>query len=186
MPATKKSKVDLATELGIVDEQQPEVSSHLQKLLNRKTRDRTQAYADWRDLVEAYISKEYVPDNLVQEVFDQINDNRRLTDGYTCLINDAKDLQRYRTGLRQKEVDHRGKFVEKHGDRASLVAKLKSLKEQEAEVKKLLREYDSLAHLYRHTADKSDHIISTHLTQWLEAFIGCRVILSSLQGWLGF
>jgi hypothetical protein len=83
MPATKKSKVDLAAELGIVDEQQPEVSSHLQKLLNRKTRDRTQAYADWRDLVEAYISKEYVPDNLAQEVFEQINTNHREFDDGT-------------------------------------------------------------------------------------------------------
>ena len=161
MPATKKSKVDLAAELGI--DEQPEVSSHVQKLLNRKTRDRTQAFADWRDLVEAQIAKEFVPDNLVQEVFDEINDNRRLTCGFTALMNDSRDLQRYRTGLRQKEIDHRGTFIEKHGDRASLVAKLKSLKEQEAEVKKLLREYDSLAHLFRYTADKGDHIkISNH------------------------
>lgn len=163
MPATKKNKVDLATELGLVEEQQPKVSSHLQTLLNRKTRDRTQAYADWRDLVEAHINREHVPDNLAQEVFEQINDNRRLTDGYTALLNDSKDLQRYRTGLRQKEVDHRGKFVEQHGDRASLVAKLQALKTETAEVKALLREYDSLAHLYRHTADKADHIqISNH------------------------
>jgi hypothetical protein len=161
MPATKKSKVDLATELGI--DEQPEVSSHVQKLLNRKTRDRTQAFKDWADLVEAKIAKEYVPDNLAQEVFDEINDNRRLTDGFTALINDARDLQRYRTGLRQKEVDHRGKFVEQHGDRASLVAKLQALKTETAEVKALLREYDSLAHLYRYTADKADHIkISNH------------------------
>ena len=156
MPATKKSKVNLAQELGI--EEQPEVSSHVQKLLNRKTRDRTQAYADWRDLVEAQIAKEYVPDNLVQEVFSEINDNRRLTCGYTCLVNDARDLQRYRTGQVQKKVDHRGKFIKQHGDRPSLVAKLQSLKEQTAEVKTLLREYDGLAHLYRLTADMSDHI----------------------------
>lgn len=163
MPATKKSNVDLATELGIVEEQQPEVSSHVQKLLNRKSRDRTQSFADWRDLVEAYISKEFVPDNLAQEVFEQINDNRRLTDGYTCLINDAKDLQRYRTGLRQKEVDHRGTFIEKHGDRPSLVAKLQSLKTETAELKALIREHDSLTHLFRYTADAGDHIkISNH------------------------
>ena len=156
MPATKKSKVDLAQELGIED--QPEVSSHVQKLLNRKSRDRTQAFKDWADLVQAKIAKEYCPDDLVQEVFDEINDNRRLTCGYTCLVNDARDLQRYRTGQVQKQVDHRGKFIEQHGDRPSLVAKLQSLKEQTAEVKTLLREYDGLAHLYRHTADKADHI----------------------------
>ena len=88
---TKKSSADLAQELGLVEEPVQEVSSHLQKLLNRKTRDRTQAYADWRDLVEAQIAKEYVPDNLAQEVFDEINDNRRLTDGYTTPINDARE-----------------------------------------------------------------------------------------------
>ena len=149
-------KKEISSDVALVEE--PEVSSHVQKLLNRKTRDRTQAFKDWADLVEAKIAKEYCPDDLVQEVFDEINDNRRLTCGYTCLVNDARDLQRYRTGQRQKEVDHRGVFIDKHGDRPSLVAKLQSLKEQTAEVKTLLREYDGLAHLFRHTADKADHI----------------------------
>ena len=91
MPATKKSKVDLAQELGIVDDEPaPEVSSHVQKILNRQKRDRTQALQDWRELVEAQIAKEYIPDNLIQETFNAINDNPRLYDGYTALLEDAK------------------------------------------------------------------------------------------------
>ena len=162
MPATKKSSVDLAAELGIVEEPTQEVSSHVQKLLNRKSRDRTQAFADWLDLVEAKIAKEFVPDNLAQEVFEQINEDRRLTDGYTALINDARDLQRYRSGQQHKKIDYRGKFVQRHGDRSSLVSKLKSLKEQEAEVKKLLREFDSYAQIFRLTADQGDHIAKSN------------------------
>ena len=164
MPATKKSKVDLARELGLAeDNSQPEVSSHVQKLLNRKTRDRTQAFADWRDLVEARISKEYCPDDLVQEVFDQVNDNRRLTCGFTALLNDARQLQQYRKGQHHKEIDQRAAFIEQHGDRPSLVAKLQALKTEAAEVKRLLREFDRTAHVHRYTADMSDHIaISNH------------------------
>ena len=79
----RNQKINLAQELGI--EEQPEVIQPCSKAVESQvTRDRTQAYADWRDLVEAQIAKEYVPDNLAQEVFDEINDNRRLTDGYTC------------------------------------------------------------------------------------------------------
>ena len=162
MPATKKSSVDLAAELGIVEEPTQEISSHVQKLLNRKSRNRTQAFADWRDLVEAKIAKEYVPDNLAQEVFEQINENSRLSDGSTCLINDARDLQRYRSGQQHKKIDYRGKFIEQHGDRSSLVSKLKSLKEQEAEVKKLLREFDSCAQIFRLTADQGEHIAKSN------------------------
>ena len=161
MPATKKSKVDLAAELGI--DEQPEVSSHVQKLLNRKTRDRTQAFADWRDLVEAQIAKEFVPDNLAQEVFDQINTNHREFDGMNALMNDARQLQQYRRGQHQKKIDHRAAFIEKHGDRPSLVAKLQALKEESASVKQLLREYDANARVYLCTADQADHIaISNH------------------------
>ena len=158
MPATKKSKVDLAQELGIVDDEPaPEVSSHVQKILNRQKRDRRQSLADWRELVEAQIAKEYIPLDLVQETFEQINTNERL-DAYTCLINDARDLQTHRKGKRYKQLDLREKFVEANGDRPSLVAKLKSLKEQQAAVKKLLREHDSLRTTDQLTVKKADHI----------------------------
>ena len=158
MPATKKSKVDLAQELGIVDEPaEPEVSSHVQKILNRQKRDRTQALADWRELVGAQIAKEYIPLDLVQQTFEQINDNERL-DAYTCLINDARDLQTHRKGKRFKQLNQREKFVEAHGDRPSLVAKLKSLKEQQAEIKKLLRQHDALRTAYQLTSGRADHI----------------------------
>lgn len=158
MPATKKSKVDLAAELGIKEEPAPQVSSHLQKLLNRKQRGRQQAFDDWRELVEAHIAKEVVPDNLVQEVFDQINTDSRLYDGMTALINDARDLQKHRRGQHHKKIDQRAAFIEKNGDRPTLVAKLQALKTEAAEVKQLIREYDATAHVHRFTADMSDHI----------------------------
>ncbi len=163
MPTTKKSKIDLAEELGIVEEPAPEVSSHLQKLLNRKQRGRQQAFDDWRSLVEAYAAKEFVPDNLAQEIFDQINTDPRLYDGMTALINDSRDLQKHRRGQHHKKIDQRAAFIEKNGDRPSLVAKLQALKTEAAEVKQLIREYDATSHVHRFTADMSDHIaISNH------------------------
>ncbi len=160
---TKKSKVDLAQELGIVEEQEQEVSSHLQKLLNRKQRNRQQSFDDWRSLIEAYISKEYVPDNLAQEVFDQINTNHREFDGMNALMSDARQLQQYRRGQQHKKIDQLAAFIERHGDRPSLVVRLQALKTEAAEVKHLLREYDSTAHVHRYTADMSDHIaVSNH------------------------
>ncbi len=160
---TKKSQVDLAQELGIIEEPAPEVSSHMQKLLNRKQRGRQQAFDDWRSLVEAHIAKEYVPDNLAQEVFEQINTDPRQHDGMTALMNDARQLQQHRKGQHTKKINPREAFVQKHGDRPALVAKLKSLKEETASVKQLIREFDSTATYQRMTADMSDHIaISNH------------------------
>jgi hypothetical protein len=154
---TKKSQIDLAQELGIIEEPAPEVSSHLQKLLNRKQRGRQQALQDWHELVEAQIQKEYIPHDLIQETFEAINDNERL-DAYTCLLNDARDLQTYRRGQRHKKIDQRSAFIERHGDRPSLVKKLQSLKEEAATVKQLLREHDSIRTVDQLTGKRADHI----------------------------
>ena len=77
MPATKKSKVDLAQELGIVrirTRSHPAMCKSCTE--SQITRIAHKPFKDWRDLVEAQIAKEYCPDDLVQEVFDEINDNR--------------------------------------------------------------------------------------------------------------
>ena len=159
---TKKTQVDLAQELGIVEEPAQEISSHVQKLLNRKTRNQQQAFSDWRDLCEAQIAKEFIPETLVQETFDLINDNPRLSDGYTHLLNDSRDLQTYRRGQRHKKIDQRSQFVERHGDRPSLVKKLQSLKEQQAELKSLLREYDRISSVNHLTSGRADQIEVTN------------------------
>ena len=159
---TKKTQVDLAQELGIVEEQQPEISSHVQKLLNRKTRNQQQAFSDWRGLCEAQINREFIPETLVQETFDLINDNPRLADGYTALLNDARDLQTYRRGQRNKKIDQRSQFVERHGDRPSLVAKLQAMKTEMAELKSLLREYDRISSVNHLTSGRADQILVTN------------------------
>ena len=103
-----------------------------------------------------------MPDNLAQEVFDQVNTNHREFDGMNALMNDARQLQQYRRGQHQKKIDHRAVFISKHGDRPSLVAKLQALKEESASVKQLLREYDSNARVYLYSADQSDHIAKSN------------------------
>ena len=109
---TKKSDDQLAQELGLVEERhEPECSSHLQKLLNRKSRSKTQAYADWMSLVEAQVAKEFIPQDLIQQTYDEINENERYYDGYTALVNDARDLQAYRRGLRHKKLNQKENFI---------------------------------------------------------------------------
>lgn len=161
---TKKSSADVAQELGLAeDNSQPEVSSHLQKLLNRKQRSKTQAYADWMSLCEAQINREFIPEDLIQKTFDEINDDRRRSDGYTNLVSDSRELQQYRRGLQYKKLNQKENFIKENGDRASLVSKLKSLKEEQAEVKKLIRELDQVSAIHLQTVTKADHIkLSNH------------------------
>ena len=156
---TKKSDDQLAQELGLVEERhEPECSSHLQKLLNRKSRSKTQAYADWMSLVEAQVAKEFIPQDLIQQTYDEINENERYYDGYTALVNDARDLQTYRRGLRHKKLNQKENFIKENGDRSALVSKLKSLKEEQAQVKKLIRELDQVSTIHLQTVNRADHI----------------------------
>ena len=95
---------------------------------------------------------------MIQQTYDEINEDQRHYDGYTALVNDARDLQTYRRGLRHKKLNQKENFIKENGDRSELVSKLKSLKEEQARVKQLIREFDQVAQTHRITADRGDHI----------------------------
>jgi hypothetical protein len=137
---TKKN--DFSDDVALVEE--PETSSRIQALLNRNKRSSQQAFKDWRELCEAANNKEYVPQSLIDETWEAMDDGSFNGDPYTVFIGDCRELSNFKKGMKAKEADPHGAFIKKHGNRSELVEKVKKLQKQLSDARGKIKELDRL------------------------------------------
>ncbi len=153
-------KKEISSDVALVDE--PETTSRVQALMNRKNRSSQQAYQDWRELCEAHNSREYVPHNLIDDTWEAMNDGSFTGDPYTKFVDDARELARFKKGMAAKEADVHGAFIKKHGNRSELVDKVKKLQKQLSDARSTLTELDRLGTLRGLTVYRAEATMKTN------------------------
>jgi hypothetical protein len=153
-------KKEISNGVALVEE--PQTSSRVQSLLNRNKRSSQQAFQDWRELCEAHNAREYIPHNLIDDTWEAMDDGTFTGDPYTKFVDDARELARFKTGMRAKEADLHGAFVEKHGNRRELVSKVKKLQKQLSEARSNVTELDRLGTLRGLTVFRAEATMRTN------------------------
>ena len=153
-------KKEISSDVAVVDE--PQTSDRIQSLLTRKKRSSHQAFQDWKVLCEAHNSREYVPHTLIDETWEAMDDGTFTGDPYTKFIDDARELATFKKGMKAKDADLYGAFVEKHGNRSELVNKVKKLQKQLSDTRSNIKELDRLGTLRGLTIYRAEATMKTN------------------------